>query len=151
MAVYEVSIPVYFARFYLVSYPPQGEEDPRLKWGPEGDLAVSARDGIGFNSITSEHRAHVRLEVFDSAADVPPQLLNQQPRYSFTSSSNTIALLDTESYPALELAAPAAGTICCVVTCDGREDTYKARHHEQRENIRDIERWRISIWPEKTP
>ncbi|SDN12034.1 hypothetical protein SAMN04488074_13525 [Lentzea albidocapillata subsp. violacea] len=151
MAVYEVSIPVYFARFYLVSYPQQLEEDPRLKWGPDGDLAVSARDGLGLNSVTSEHHAHVRLELFDSAADVPQELLSRQPRYSFTSSSNTIALVDTENHPALEVPAPAAGTISCAVACEGREDTYNARHHEQRENIRDIERWRIALWPEQTP
>lgn len=119
MAVHEVSIPVYFARFYLVSYPQQFEEDPRLKWGPEGDLAVSARDGLGLNSVTSEHHARVRLEVFDSVADVPPELFSQQPRYSFNSSSDTIALLDTENYPALEVPAPATGMISCAVACEG--------------------------------
>ncbi|MCX2951380.1 hypothetical protein [Lentzea sp. NEAU-D7] len=93
----------------------------------------------------------MRLEVFDSASDVPPELLSQQPRHSFRSSSNKIALVDTEGYPALELPAPAAGTISCAVACEGREDAYKARHHEHRENIRDVERWRITIWPEQTP
>ncbi|WP_258949653.1 hypothetical protein [Lentzea californiensis] len=134
-----------------MSYPKQFEEDPRLKRGPEGELAVSARDGLGLNSVTSEHQAHVRLEVFDSAADVPPELFGRQPLYSFTSSSDTIALLDSENHPALQVPAPAAGTISCVVACEGRESTCNARHHDRRENIRDIERRRIAIWPEQAP
>lgn len=148
MPVYEASVPVYFARFYLVSYPQKLEDDPRLKWGPEGELAVSASDGLGLNSITSEHHAHVTLDVFDSADDVPPQLRKREPRYWFTSSSGTIAIVDTEGQPALECPAPGVGRLACVVTCEGREATYNARHHEQRGDIRDVERWRIAIWPQ---
>lgn len=148
MPVYEASVPIYFGRFYLLSYPQKLEEDPRLKWGPEGELAVSARDGLGLNSITSEHRAHVTLEVFDSTADLPAQLRDQEPRYWFTSSSRTIAIVDTEGQPALEVPAPATGRFACVVECDGREAAYNARHHEHRQHIRDIEQWRIAIWPQ---
>lgn len=149
MPVYEASVPVYFARFYLVSYPQKLEDDPRLKWGPHGELAVSASDGLGLNSITSEHHAHVTLEVFNSAVDVPLELRDREPNYWFTSSSGTIAIVDSEGQPALELPAPAAGRFSCAVTCEGREDAYNARHHEQREHIRDIERWHIAIWPQQ--
>jgi hypothetical protein len=83
MPVHEASVPIYFGRFYLVSYPQQLEEDPRLKWGPEGELAVSARDGLGLNSVVSEHRAHVTLKVFDSAAGVPAELRDREPHFWF--------------------------------------------------------------------
>lgn len=148
MPTYETSVPVYFARFYLVSYPQPGDDDPCLKRGPKEELAVSAGDGIGLNSVTTEHMAHVELEVFTDAAAVPADLRNQQPRYWFTSSSAQIAVTDSDGAAALVAPAPAAGRIACVVTCSGREATYNARHYEHREQVRDIERWHITIWPD---
>ena len=148
MLTFETSVRVYHARFYLVSHPQPGHDDPHLMWGPEEDLAVSAGDGIGLNSITSEHMAHVTLEVFSNAAEVPAELQGSQPRYWFTSSSAEIAVIDNEGTAALVVSAPAAGRITCVVTCSGREAAYNARHYEQRNNIRDVERWRITLWPD---
>jgi hypothetical protein len=87
-------------RFYLVSHPQSLADDPRRKRSFD-ELAVSAGDGIGFNSVTSNHTAHVTLNVFDKQADVPAEVLEQQPRYWFESTSREIAVTDTEGIAAL--------------------------------------------------
>ncbi|MEU4806382.1 hypothetical protein [Actinosynnema sp. NPDC023587] len=141
---------MYFARFYLVSHPQPIKDDPRLVWGPQEELAVSAGDGIGLNSVTSEHTAHVTLVVADDETEVPDHLRDHRPRYAFTNSRPEIAVVDTEGRTALVTAAPATGPITCVVECTGRDETFNARHHEHRDPIVDIERWHITIWPTPT-
>jgi hypothetical protein len=134
-------------RFYLVSHPQSLADDPRRKRSFD-ELAVSAGDGIGLNSVTSNHTAHVTLNVFDKQADVPAEVLEQQPRYWFESTSREIAVTDTEGIAALIARAPGLGRIACVVECSGREETNRARHHEHDDDVRDVERWRIAAWPE---
>ncbi|HEX7306410.1 hypothetical protein [Lentzea sp.] len=147
MASYEVSVPVYFQRFYLGNYPNRLEDSPVEKYDFE-PLAVSAGDGIGLNSITSNHTAHVTLDVFDAAADVPEVVRERQPQHWFISSAREIALTDTEGGPALVLPALPAGRVVCAVSCTGRDEAYAARHHQHQDDVRDVERWHIAVWPD---
>jgi hypothetical protein len=147
MPSYEASVPVYFQRIYLGNYPMSLEDSPFDKHDYE-PLAVSAGDGIGLNSITSNHTAHVTLEVFDSATEVPAEVREQQPLYWFVSSAREIALTDVEGITALVLPAPPTGRVMCAVSSTGRDEAFAARHHQHQEDVRDIERWHISIWPD---
>lgn len=147
MPSYEASVPVYFQRIYLGNYPMRMEDSPFDNHDYES-LAVSASDAIGLNSITSNHTAHVTLEVFDSAAEVPTEILEQQPQFWFTSSAREIALTNVEGMTSLVLPAPPAGRVMCAVSCTGREETFNALHHEHQENVQDVERWHITMWPE---
>jgi len=107
---------------------------------------VSADDTIGLNSTTSNHTAHVTLDVFGSATEVPASVREQQPLYWFTSSAGEIALTNVESITALVLPAP-AGRVLCAISCTGRDEAFAARHHQHQEDVRDIERWHVSMWP----
>jgi hypothetical protein len=147
MPRYEASVPVYFQRIYLGNYPMPLEDSPYEKHDFES-LAVSAGDAIGLNSITSNHTAHVTLDVFGSAAEVPASVREQQPLYWFTSSAHEIALTNVEGMTALVLPAPPAGRVLCAITCTGRNEAFAARHHQHQEDVRDIERWHISMWPD---
>ncbi|MEV6717288.1 hypothetical protein AB0M48_35255 [Lentzea sp. NPDC051208] len=146
MPRYEASVPVYFQRIYLGNSPMPLEDSPFEKHDFES-LAVSAGDAIGLNSITSNHTAHVTLEVFDSPAEVPAEV-RKQPTYWFTSSAREFALIDTEGGPAVVLPALPAGRVVCSVSCTGRDEAYAARHHQHQDDVRDIERWHIWMWPE---
>lgn len=148
---HETSVRVLFSRFYLVSHPQSLEDDPRLKWGPDEELAVSAGDDIGLNSVTSEHTAHVTLVVFGSATDVPADVRSGESRYWFTSTTRRIALTDAEGGTALVVPAPASGRIACAVECRGRDETVAARHHDHRDDIHGLGRWRITVWPDTAP
>ncbi|MDQ2585236.1 hypothetical protein CKY47_14845 [Saccharothrix yanglingensis] len=149
--MHETSVRVLFSRFYLVSHPQGLEDDPRPKWGPEEGSAVSAGDGIGLNSVTSEHTAHVTLVVFGSATDVPADVRSGEPRYWFTSTTRQIALTDAEGSTALVVPAPASGRIACAVECRGRDETSAARHHDHRDDIHGLERRRTTVWPDAAP
>jgi hypothetical protein len=147
VAKYETSVPVYFQRIILGNYPMPLEDSPFDNHDFKS-LAVSAGDAIGLNSITSNHTAHVTLEVFASAAEVPADVRERRPHYWFTSSAREIALTDLEGSPALVLPAPRPGRVLCAVACTGREETCNARLFEHRENIRDVERWHVTLWPD---
>lgn len=141
MPSYEVSVPVYFQRFCLGNYPMPLVDSPFEKHDFEA-LAVSAGDAIGLNSVTSNHTAHVTLEVFHSADEVSAEI-QEEPLYWFTSSAPRVALSDLEGGIALLLPAPRPGRVWCAVSCTGRDETYAARHHDHNDHVRDIERWHI--------
>jgi hypothetical protein len=147
VAKHEVSVPVYFGRIMLGNHPMPLRDTPHEKHDFDS-LAVSAGDGIGLNSITSNHTAHVTVEVFGSAAEVPAGVRDREPLHWFISSAREIALTDLEGAPALVLPAPPPGRVLCAVSCTGREETYDARHFEHREDIRDVERWHVTLWPD---
>ncbi|MFS8099679.1 hypothetical protein LFM09_21375 [Lentzea alba] len=147
MMTYEASVPVYFQRVFLGNYPMPLTDLPHDNHDFES-TAVSAGDAIGLNSVTSNHTAHVTIEVFDSAAEVPAEVRAQRPLHWFISSAREIALTDMEGMPALVLPALPAGRVHCAVTCTGREETYAARHFEHREDVRNVERWHVAIWPD---
>lgn len=146
MRSYETSVRVLFGRLFVLNYPQTGDDDPRLNRDLES-LAVSARDGIGLNSATSEHTAHVTLDVYDTPDEVPAPLRRHRPRSWFQCSEDEIAVADTEGLTTLIVPAPPRGRIECVVECTGRDEVLTARHHEHRQDIRDIERWHVTIWP----
>ncbi|MFI6095599.1 hypothetical protein ACIA8G_08610 [Lentzea sp. NPDC051213] len=147
MAKYEVSVPVYFRRINLGNHPMPLEDTPFDQHDYES-LAVSAGDAIGLNSVTSNHTAHVTLEVFVSSAEVPADIREQEPHHWFISSARKIALTDLEGMPALVLPAPPPGRVLCAVTCSGRDEAFAARHFEHRDDVRGIERWHVTLWPE---
>ncbi|HUR06867.1 MAG TPA: hypothetical protein VM347_30285 [Nonomuraea sp.] len=88
------------------------------------------------------------LDVFDSAAGVPAEIRERQPQYWFISSAREIALTDLEGGKALVLPALPAGRVVCVVNCTGRDEAYAARHHGHQDDVRDVERWHIWMWPD---
>jgi hypothetical protein len=147
MPEYETSVPVHFQRINLGNYPMPLADTPFDKHDFES-LAVSAGDAIGLNSITSNHTAHVTLAVFDTAAAVPADVRAERPLYWFISSAREIALTDLEGMPRLVLPAPRAGRVLCAVTCTGRDEAYAARHVEHRDDVRDVERWHVVLWPD---
>jgi hypothetical protein len=146
MREYQTSVMVEFLRFYLVNSPQSLRDDPGNYDFAEGEIALSARDGIGLRSVWSNHKAHITVRVHDTPDDAPPP--PGIPLYSFHVDEPELTVMTVMGTPELIFPAPPPGPVAVGVECTGREEAYRLLLVEHRENVVDVERWTLTIWPQ---
>jgi hypothetical protein len=68
--------------------------------------------------------------------------------YFFDVEEPELTIMPVMGTPALIFPAPPPGRVAVRVECAGRDEAYRLLLVEHRQNVADVERWTLDLWPQ---